>query len=73
MSELSIDPDLIQDEGTTVLVGTDHGEEAARIDIPASLLVLPLKNTVLFPFIPSPLLVSSERSKRHGQEPIGMV
>jgi len=65
---LSEDPDLIQaeeqGEGTTVLVGTDHGEEAARIDIPTSMLVLPLKNTVLFPFIPSPLLVSSERSKR---------
>jgi ATP-dependent Lon protease len=37
---------------------------AAQTEIPASLPVLPLKNTVLFPFLLSPLLVSSERSKK---------
>jgi ATP-dependent Lon protease len=50
--------------GTAVAVGSASDEEAARLEVPRSLPVLPLKNTVLFPFLLSPLLVSSERSKR---------
>jgi ATP-dependent Lon protease len=50
--------------GTEVAVGTAGEEESAPVEIPSELPVLPLKNTVLFPFLLSPLLVSSERSKR---------
>ena len=42
-----------------------EGEErGARLALPEVLPVLPLKNTVLFPFLLSPLLVSSTRSKK---------
>ena len=44
-------------------VETDH-EEATGIELPEVLPVLPLKNTVLFPYLLNPLLVNSERSKR---------
>ena len=51
--------------GTEVVVRTDGGDhETERIDLPETLPVLPLKNTVLFPFLLSPLLVNSARSKR---------
>ena len=51
--------------GTEVVVRTDGGDdEPERIDLPEALPVLPLKNTVLFPFLLSPLLVNSARSKR---------
>jgi ATP-dependent Lon protease len=51
--------------GTEVVVQTDGGDhEPERIDLPEVLPVLPLKNTVLFPFLLSPLLVNSARSKR---------
>jgi ATP-dependent Lon protease len=50
--------------GTAVAVGQGGEDEALAVEIPASLPVLPLKNTVLFPFLLSPLLVSSERSKK---------
>jgi len=51
--------------GTEVVVRTDGGDqESERIDLPELLPVLPLKNTVLFPFLLSPLLVNSARSKR---------
>jgi ATP-dependent Lon protease len=51
--------------GTEVVVRTDGGDhEPERIDLPEVLPVLPLKNTVLFPFLLSPLLVNSARSKR---------
>ncbi|MBW2290288.1 MAG: LON peptidase substrate-binding domain-containing protein, partial [Deltaproteobacteria bacterium] len=50
--------------GTEVVVGSDSGEEGDQVEIPEELPVLPLKNTVLFPFLLSPLLVKSERSRR---------
>ncbi|MBW2312886.1 MAG: endopeptidase La [Deltaproteobacteria bacterium] len=42
----------------------DENGEPESIEIPDALPVLPLKNTVLFPFLISPLLVNSKRSKR---------
>jgi len=50
--------------GTQVAVGSGSDEEIGAVELPRRLPVLPLKNTVLFPFLLSPLLVSSERSKR---------
>jgi ATP-dependent Lon protease len=47
-----------------VAVGIGAGEEAPGPAVPEVLPVLPLKNTVLFPFLLSPLLVNTERSKR---------
>ena len=62
------DEDLIRTDeaggGTQVVVGSGAGDDVASTEIPASLPVLPLKNTVLFPFLLSPLLVSSVRSKK---------
>ncbi len=49
--------------GAEVLVGSGDDNEPSPVEIPAQLPVLPLKNTVLFPFLLSPLLVRSERSK----------
>ena len=53
-----------QGEGTVVAVGTGDEGISTHVDIPPVRPVLPLKNTVLFPFLLSPLLVSSTRSKR---------
>ena len=68
MFEMSEESELIQPEelgeGTAVAVGTGGEDDAALTEIPASLPVLPLRNTVLFPFLLSPLLVNSERSKK---------
>jgi ATP-dependent Lon protease len=50
--------------GTEVEVGSGPEEEPEQIAIPEILPVLPLKNTVLFPFLLSPLLVKSPRSRR---------
>jgi ATP-dependent Lon protease len=50
--------------GTEISVGSGAAEAPARVEIPDTLPVLPLKNTVLFPFLLSPLLVASTRSKR---------
>ena len=47
-----------------VAVDVGTPEESAAIELPEILPVLPLKNTVLFPFLLSPLLVNSERSKK---------
>ena len=62
------EPNLIhpeeEGESTTVAVESGTDEEVELTEIPDVLPVLPLKNTVLFPFLLSPLLVSSERSKR---------
>jgi ATP-dependent Lon protease len=51
---------------TEVQVGVASGDGGAeaRVEIPDVLPVLPLKNTVLFPFLLSPLLVNTARSKR---------
>jgi ATP-dependent Lon protease len=68
MSEMSDETEQIQPEeqgeGTAIAVGSPGDEEAASTEIPSELSVLPLKNTVLFPFLLSPLLVNSERSKK---------
>jgi len=51
------------EEGADVLVESGDGGDAQPVEIPENLPILPLKNTVLFPFLLSPLLVRSERSK----------
>jgi ATP-dependent Lon protease len=65
---MTAEPEEIQPEefgeGTEVVVGSGTGEPSASTEIPSSLPVLPLKNTVLFPHLRFPLLVNSERSKR---------
>ncbi|MBW2715009.1 MAG: LON peptidase substrate-binding domain-containing protein, partial [Deltaproteobacteria bacterium] len=48
---------------TEVAVESGDGDEPSPIEIPEFLPVLPLKDTVLFPFLLSPVLVRSERSK----------
>ena len=60
-----IRPEAARDPvGTEVTVGSEAEEEdSTRVEVPEILPVLPLKNTVLFPFLLSPLLVSSPRSK----------
>ena len=52
--------------GTEVIVGSGGADEHADqdLEIPSELPVLPLKNTVLFPFLLSPLLVNTPRSRR---------
>jgi ATP-dependent Lon protease len=49
--------------GTEIAVGSG-GDETALPAIPDVLPVLPLKNTVLFPHLLSPLLVNTDRSRR---------
>jgi ATP-dependent Lon protease len=48
---------------TEIAVGSG-GEETALPTIPDALPVLPLKNTVLFPHLLSPLLVNTDRSRK---------
>ena len=48
--------------GSEVLVETGE-EEPLRAALPDALPILPLKNTVLFPHLLSPLLVNTERSR----------
>jgi ATP-dependent Lon protease len=62
MSE--IEPEVSESAGMEVAVGTGADDDAALLELPEELPVLPLKNTVLFPFLLSPLLVSSRRSKQ---------
>jgi ATP-dependent Lon protease len=50
--------------GTVVRVGVGDEEREAPVALPETLPVLPLKNTVLFPALLSPLLVNTARSKR---------
>ncbi len=50
--------------GAEVVVRSGAEEEQHPIQLPQVLPVLPLKNTVLFPFLLSPLLVNTARSKR---------
>jgi ATP-dependent Lon protease len=53
-----------REHGEKVAVGIGGGEEPRGPELPSELPVLPLKNTVLYPFLLSPLLVNTERSKR---------
>ena len=51
--------------GTDIEVSSGGVDESdLDIDVPEDLPVLPLKNTVLFPFLLSPLLVNTPRSQR---------
>jgi ATP-dependent Lon protease len=54
----------VVESGSEVVVGIGEDEESPAVEIPGTLPVLPLKNTVLFPFLLHPLLVNSERSKK---------
>jgi len=54
----------VVESGSQVVVGIGEDEETPAVEIPGTLPVLPLKNTVLFPFLLHPLLVNSERSKK---------
>jgi ATP-dependent Lon protease len=49
--------------GTPIAVAQGPAEQRAQ-ELPSELPVLPLKNTVLFPYLLSPLLVSSARSQQ---------
>jgi ATP-dependent Lon protease len=44
-------------------VGSGSEEEPSLVELPDALPVLPLKNTVLYPFLLSPLLVNTDRSR----------
>ncbi len=64
---MSEDAELRPEEttgGTPVAGGSGEAEDVTQTEIPSVLPVLPLKNTVLFPYLVSPLLVSSSRSKK---------
>jgi ATP-dependent Lon protease len=50
--------------GTEIAVESGGGEETAAPALPDALPVLPLKNTVLFPHLLSPLLVNTDRSRK---------
>jgi ATP-dependent Lon protease len=50
--------------GTEIAIGSGGDEPTELVELPDALPVLPLKNTVLFPFLLSPLLVNTERSRR---------
>ncbi|MBW2712462.1 MAG: endopeptidase La [Deltaproteobacteria bacterium] len=50
--------------GEVVDVGTGELDRLDPLDCPATLPIIPLRNTVLFPMIVSPLLVNTERSRQ---------
>jgi ATP-dependent Lon protease len=63
--EREIRPEIHESlESAEVAVGSGEEDEPTHVEIPGSLPVLPLKNTVLFPFLLSPLLVKSRKSKQ---------
>ena len=64
MAELKEDQEEVVESGSEVVVGIGEDEESPTVEVPSTLPVLPLKNTVLFPFLLHPLLVNSERSKK---------
>jgi ATP-dependent Lon protease len=59
-----IRPDQIGERPVDVSVETGGDTTAGRIEIPDVLPILPLKNTVVFPALLTPLLVNTPRSKR---------
>jgi len=59
-----IQPEQVRPGGEEIEVGSGAGEESASPELPETLPVLPLKNTVLFPHLLSPLLVNTERSRK---------
>ncbi len=64
MAEFTEHEEEVLKSGSEVAVGIGEDEESPSVDIPGTLPVLPLKNTVLFPFLLHPLLVNTERSKK---------
>ncbi len=50
--------------GTEIAVESGGGEESSVVELPGVLPILPLKNTVLFPHLLSPLLVNTDRSRK---------
>ena len=62
--EREITPEEVSGAGAEVLVGSAEAREmAAPVRVPDSLPILPLKNTVLFPHMLSPLLVNTDRAR----------
>jgi ATP-dependent Lon protease len=59
-----IRPESSGAEGTQISVASGGAEQIALTPLPDALPVLPLKNTVLFPFLLSPLLVNTDRARR---------
>ena len=49
---------------TEVIVESGGDEEPTLVELPKDLPILPLKNTVLFPFMVSPLLVNTDRARK---------
>jgi len=67
VSEGSTLPTEVRGGGGTavrVLSREDDDEHDADLEVPDSLPILPLKNTVLFPYLLSPLLVNTPASQR---------
>jgi ATP-dependent Lon protease len=52
------------ERATEVAVGSGSEEESPLVELPDALPILPLKNTVLYPFLLSPLLVNTDRSRK---------
>lgn len=64
--------DVLESTGGDVLIESAGDEADVELgDLPETLPVLPLKNTVLFPHLVSPLLVNTTRSKRLIDEVVG--
>jgi len=61
--EIELDSDESMAGAEVVVESGDLHDQPAHVEIPQILPVLPLKNTVLFPFLLSPLLVKSEKSR----------
>jgi len=63
-TEVPVDPEGSAG-GSEIVVGSAarDDDDVAGIDLPEQLPILPLKNTVLFPFLLSPLLVNTPRSR----------
>jgi ATP-dependent Lon protease len=73
-SEESIQPQSSMPRGgLEIRVGSREGgeEEEGPVELPDELPVLPLKNTVLFPFLLSPLLVNTPTSQQVARVRIG--
>ncbi len=62
-TEVALTPPPVQG-GQEVVVGSAAGHPEEPTALPDTLPVLPLKNTVLFPHLVSPLLVNTDRSRK---------
>lgn len=66
---MTVEEGLIEEElgggGTEIAVGSGREDDSEELtELPQELPVLPLKNTVLFPYLLSPLLVNTPASQR---------